>query len=119
MRRTVDSFSDKTTCVLTPKGNTTVQISRGALYIIYTNRGGLKGYEYRIDDAASSGMRLPSRAEERSGILEFTGQEFSAALTARRLRFQTLTFVGGIINEDINMAGANRLYDKMISACQA
>ncbi|WP_396659953.1 hypothetical protein [Methylobacterium bullatum] len=113
----VDSFTDKTKCVIASSKDARIQVSKGTMYVDYSRKGGVQGYEYRIDNDPSSGMRLPTETAKSLGFVSFSGQDLSAILGARRLRIQVLTYVSGLKEEDIDVRGLYKLYDQMVQGC--
>lgn len=117
LRKSRDSFTDKTACVITPTGQIYVQISRGSLYINYSGRGGIRGWQIRLDEGQVSQMTIPGRINERLGILQISGPQFDQIMKSRRLRIQALTLISGIKNEDFQLNGLARLYQRMMQTC--
>ncbi|MCJ2008207.1 hypothetical protein [Methylobacterium sp. J-092] len=115
LRKSKDGFSDKTTCVMVLSRDPTVQITAGQFYMNYRSRGGVQGFEYRIDEDASSGMKLPSMTEKELGLIGIK-DDLGNVLLGHRLRLKILTY-RGLANEDINLTGLGDLYDKMLSKC--
>lgn len=112
-----DSFTDKPSCVIAAPKQPFIQVSIGVFYIIYETRGGLQGYEIRLDDNPPSGHQLPSKIEKQMNTIAIKGSAFNRILKSKRLRVQTLTLIAGLINEDVNLYGLATLYKKMKSLC--
>jgi hypothetical protein len=112
-----DGFTDQTTCVISPIGRPWVQISVGNLYISYQGRGGVAGFTMRLDDSGPEPMRLPSPTDKSVGLVHLGGEEFFSIMAANRLRVQTFTVLQELKDEDLSLAGARRLYQKMPPVC--
>ncbi|MET4804591.1 hypothetical protein [Bradyrhizobium sp. LB11.1] len=112
-----DGFSSKTSCVISPTGKPWIQMSPGQLYISYHGRGGVEGFTVRMDEYPPEEMQLPTPIDKSIGMVHFKGSEFSRLMTANRLRVQTFTVLRELKNEDMNLAGAKRLYKKMPPEC--
>jgi hypothetical protein len=74
LRRDKDPMTDKATCVVWGTDRPYIQFNIGQMYIVYASRGGLQGYEYRIDDQPASGMQLPSPIEKGVSTINLKGQ---------------------------------------------
>lgn len=116
LRKGGDSFSGKTTCLMTLAANRRVQLSDDALYVSYRNIGGLKGYRTRLDDNAPSEMTLPTSIEEQTHAISFTGARFQRIMQSKRLRIQTLTYLD-LKDDDIDLASAAPLFARMRREC--
>ena len=116
-RKSKDNFSDKLSCVISPAGKPHVQVNVGSIYISYRGRGGVQGFQYRIDDLPESGMQLPTDIEKQIGAIAIKGSHFDRVLSGSRLRVSTLTLVSGIQQEDLALAGMTRLYPRMVREC--
>ncbi len=68
-------MTDQLSCVAYYEGRNDVQLTRNSLAIAYQGRGGVQGYEFRLDDAAPSGMQLPSDVERRVGAILLRGDK--------------------------------------------
>lgn len=117
LRRSKDSFSDKSSCVITVTGKPYIQVSPGSIFFSYRGRGGVEGYQYRIDDAPASSMQLPTNIEKQIAAIELKGAVFERILKSNRLRVQTLTLVAGIQNDDVSLVGLEPLYRRMRGLC--
>jgi cell division protein FtsN len=119
LRKDTDSFNDEVSCVIIyakPPGPA-IQVSPGSLYISYQGRGGLKAYRYRIDDGPASKLQLPTEVQKQMDVAEISGRAFDAIIASKRLRVEALTYVAGIVREDMNLVGLSALYEKMRTAC--
>lgn len=116
LRKGSDSFSGKTTCLMTLISNRRVQLSDDSLDVSYRNIGGLKGYRVRLDENAPSEMTLPTGLEEQTNIINFSGARFNRIMQAKRLRIQTLTYLD-LKDDDIDLASAAQLFARMRKEC--
>jgi hypothetical protein len=117
LRQRMDPMTDKLTCVILATARPYIQFSIGQLYISYAGRGGVDSYTYRIDDLPISKMQLPSPTEKTDSMISLKGQTFNQIIASSRLRVETLTYVGGIKVEDIDLDPVKRLYARMEREC--
>jgi hypothetical protein len=113
-----DGFSDQKNCVIVNRANKWLQVSPGVIYIGYSGRGGIAGFEYRIDNNPSSGMQLPSETDQKIGTAQIKGEAFPKILHGKRLRIQALTVLDTLENDDYNLEGLSSLYLQMKAACK-
>lgn len=113
-----DAFSDKTTCVISPIGKPNIQVSVGHLYISYAGQGGVAGFTPRLDDLPAQEMQLPTPIEKQISAVHFGEAKFYEVMKASRLRIQTLTILGDLKNEDLQLDPVKRLYKKIPPACE-
>jgi hypothetical protein len=112
-----DGFTDKTTCVISPIGKPNIQVTVGHLYISYSGEGGVAGFTPRLDDLPAQQMQLPTPIEKQIGAVHFGESKFYEVMAASRLRVQTLTVLGDLKNEDLQLDPVKRLYKKIPPAC--
>lgn len=117
LRKSRDAMSDKVTCVIMPIAKPYIQFNIGDFYLSYAGRGGVEGFQYRIDDNPASGMQIPSPIEKQISAVHLSGRVFEQILKAKRLRVSTLTLIRGLQDEDIDLAPMRRLYARMVSEC--
>jgi hypothetical protein len=117
LRRIKDAMTDETTCILSPVGKPYVQISVRDLYISYRTRGGVQGFQYRLDDGPISDMEIPTDTEKQIGFVHISGDAFNRVLRASRLRVQVVTLISGLQTEDLAVSGMRSLYAKMQREC--
>lgn len=117
LSRRKDTMTDKLSCTIFAVGKPYVQISARDLYISYSGRGGVNGFQYRIDDQPATGMQLPTDIEKQIGAVHLSGAAFQQILRARRLRVSTLTLVAGIKEEDLALDGVARLHERLMREC--
>lgn len=99
-----DAMTDTVQCTALFDDRAQVQFAAGSLAISLRGRGGIDGYQIRLDDAPASTMRLPSRIEKEIGAVVLADATYQAILSARRLRFMALTVLGGMVQEDIDLS---------------
>jgi hypothetical protein len=117
LRQRMDPMTDKLTCVILATARPYIQFGIGQLYISYAGRGGVDSFTYRIDDLPISAKQLPSQTEKIDSMINLKGQTFNQIIASSRLRVETLTFVGGIRVEDIDLDPVKRLYARMEREC--
>jgi hypothetical protein len=100
-----DPMTDKKECVALPHGNMRVQGSPRMLAISFKGKGGVKGYEYRIDDRPASSMQLASDIERDVGAVVFENDALTQILSGKRLRVQVVPVLRGLLFEDIDTNG--------------
>lgn len=118
LNKSKDRMTDKISCVVSPPGKPFIQVNLGSLYISYRSRGGLQGFQYRIDDAPISRMQLPTPIEQQISAAHIRGATFDQILRSRRLRVQALTLVAGVITDDVDLSGLSAVYARMQRECQ-
>lgn len=118
LEKSKDQMTDRVSCMVYPTGRRYIQISYGDLYISYSGRGGVQGFQYRVDERPASTMQLPTRIEQQIGTIHISGGAFKEVLSGNRLRVETLTMVSGIKNEDINLVGLREKYNEMLQQCR-
>lgn len=119
LKTSKDNFSDKTTCVVSPIGRPWVQLNVNNLYISYAGKGGVAGYTLRFDDQPPRQMQLPTPIDQQIGAVHLSPADFAEAMNSDRVRVQTFTVLRELKDEDLKMAGAKRLYQKMGPECSA
>ncbi|WP_197077597.1 hypothetical protein [Hyphomicrobium sp. 99] len=117
IHRSKDSMTDKVSCLLLPVGKPHIQISSRDLYISYRARGGVGGFQYRIDNNPPSGMQLPTQIEQQIGAVHIGDDNFQRIMAGSRLRVTTLTVLGNSIEEDIPIGSAKPVFAKMMMEC--
>jgi hypothetical protein len=110
-----DPMTDKKSCIAYYDGDKHVQLTTDSLAVGYWGRGGLKGYTIRFDSDPPLGMALPTRVEEQvdAFLLKGTDSRFARLLTAKRVRVQAVTVVGGLVNDDIDLTDLQTVLAKM------
>jgi hypothetical protein len=89
--------------------NNNVQLTKDSFAVGYNGRGGLKGYEIRIDDKPASEMQVPTRSEERMSAILIEGLLFDQIKAAKRVRVRALSRLNSIVNDDIDTSSIPRL----------
>jgi hypothetical protein len=117
LRHGKDAFSDKPSCVMTVVAKPYIQIGTGAFSVSYRGRGGVKGYQVRLDDEPEGRMNLPSDIEKQMSALMWEGDAFETLMKAKRARIQVLTVLNGLVLDDIDMKGTDRLYARLRQLC--
>jgi hypothetical protein len=112
-----DAMTDKVFCVVIPEGKPFIQVNIGSLYISFRGRGGVEGFQFRIDDGPVSQMKFPDRIEKQVGVVHINGAPFEQILGAKRLRVQTVTILSSSVTEDIDLGGLAAVYAQMQRDC--
>jgi hypothetical protein len=112
LRRSIDNMTDKVRCLATYKGNNRIQLSDDILYISVS--GGPKGFEYRLDDEAKSGMVLVSDTLREVGAISFEGGLLDRLVKSRRLRVQVVTYLD-VKEYDLDLNGIYPAYGALRS----
>lgn len=99
-----DPMTDAVSCIAIYKGNSQVQVTIDSLAIGLRGRGGVSGYTIRLDDRPAGSMTLASKTERNVGAAVIGGQEFQSLLRAKRVRFQALTALSSLVNEDLDFS---------------
>jgi len=118
LERDKDAMTDKVSCAIVNAQNRHIQINIGQMYIGYQGLGGVKSFTFRIDDQPASEMQLVDEAPREIGFVSFEGPAFDSIFAGSRLRVQTVTALNSLINEDIDISSAKRLYARMKRTCQ-
>ena len=117
LRQGKDAFSDKSSCVMTVATKPYIQIDSGAFSVSYRGRGGVQGYQVRLDEEPEGKMQLPNAIEKQGGFLIWQGDAFETVMKAKRVRIQVVTVLPSMVTDDIDMKGAPRLYARLLQLC--
>lgn len=98
-------MTDKKICTAVPRDNPQVQGSANMLAISFRGKGGVKGYEYRLDDHPVSPMKTATSLERDMSVIIFEGNDFEQILNSKRLRIQVVPVLQGLHFEDVNTNG--------------
>lgn len=112
-----DAMTDELSCTLFYKPNPKyVQIGLdknggGTLYIGYGGRGGIKGYQYRLDSEPATQHQLPTRMEK-----EVSSAMIPLSILQGRSKFaiQTLTVLNTVETDTVDLTSLK----SAINACQ-
>ncbi len=102
--RAKDPMTDAVTCTAIYQGNLQVQLTLRNLAIGLRGRGGVLGYTIRLDDRPAGQMKLASRVEKNVGAAIIEENDFVPLLQAKRVRFQALTALSTLVNEDLDFS---------------
>lgn len=86
--------------------------------ISFRGKGGVKGYEYRLDDLPKSDMKLASDIEKKMSAVILDGSDFYQINSAKRLRIQVLPILHRLLFEDIPLAGFSNAVAYMEKYCR-
>lgn len=117
LHRRNDPMTNKIECYLAPVGKPYAQFTTHNFLVSYKERGGVKGYTYRLDDGAVTEMQLPTEEEQELDILDFSDGAFNSILGASRLRLEVLTVLDEIVDDDFPLSGMRGLFVKMKQEC--
>jgi hypothetical protein len=106
--RQLDPMTDAPSCVGTYKNDISIQLTSDSFAFSLAGRGGVSGYQLRWDDAAASGMKLPTDTEKEVSAFILSDERFSPVLSSKRLRVQVLTVLSTIVNFDVNLSTAKQ-----------
>jgi hypothetical protein len=110
VRKSKDTMTDKVSCTGLYRQRFDIQVNIGALYVAVRGRGGVRGYQYRLDEAPATRLRSATRDEQRLGAWSITGSAFRELLSAKRLRTQTITLRDTTVEDDISLEGISDIY---------
>lgn len=118
VRASINPMTDERTCVAIPQGSPRIQATQRMLAISFKGKGGVKGYEYRLDDKPVSPMKVASDIERDVSAVIFEGNDFSQVLSSNRLRIQVVPVLRGLHFEDINTQGLSQAVQYMRDSCK-
>jgi hypothetical protein len=100
-----DPMTDRKECTAYYGAGRAIQLTKTSFAISYRNRGMLRGYTIRFGDDPPLATALPTRTEERIGVLIIDSGEprWEQLVTARRVRVQALTVLSSIVNDDVDL----------------
>jgi len=118
VRKEKDFMTDETSCVALYKDRFDIQLNLGRFFLDMSGKGGVKGFEYRIDEQNPQ-IGIPDKLHKETGIVELDGSNFQQLLSAKRIRIQVLTVLGDIVEEDIDLTGLAEIYPTLTgSMCE-
>jgi hypothetical protein len=109
--RTKDPMTDKVRCAAVLRKSTWVDLTHETLAVSYRGRGGVQGYQLRLDDQPATGMRLATELEEQVGAILLPAAKL---VKAKRLRISGVTLIQSLISEDIDLTGIDGAYKVLI-----
>lgn len=102
IERSVDQMSDEKSCTAYYGEN--IQLSTEGFAVGYRTRGGIEGYEIRIDEQPASGMILPDKYERQIGAIVLRRPILAKILSSKRVRIKALTRSYNSVIDDIDMS---------------
>jgi hypothetical protein len=117
LHRRNDPMTDKPQCFLAPVGKGYAQFTTDAFYISYKGRGGVQGYNYRLDDRPVAKFQIATEMERKLDVIEFSDDAFKSVLGASRLRLEVLTVLREVSYDDFALVGMRGLFAKMSREC--
>lgn len=91
LRRGVDSFTDKVSCVMLNNGNGHYQATNHDFFIKNEKTGRVYGYRLRFDDNPPTFMKAANNDEVLNNYVDIEWFDFGALLSASRLRVEITT----------------------------
>ncbi len=91
LRKGVDSFTDKVSCVMLNNGNSHYQATKEDFFIKNEKTGRVYGYRLRFDDNPPSFAKRASKNEELNNYVDIEWFDYGALLSASRLRVEIVT----------------------------
>jgi hypothetical protein len=113
-----DPMTDKTICLAIFKDSRYVFASQGTLNIMVSGRGGVKAYEFRVDDQPAERLRGASGLERTAGSVMLRN-DIDKIVNAQRVRVQIITVLDTIVFEDINLSGFKAAINFIQSECNS
>jgi hypothetical protein len=96
-----NSMTDKKSCISIYKSDPQIQLGAESLYISLRGRGGVRGYQIRVNDEKADKLHLASEIERKAAVVEFRGEAFDRLKTAKRLRVEVITILDNLREYDI------------------
>lgn len=118
VKQQLDAMTDKKTCTALHNNAWTVQGTATNFYVSFRGRGGVKAYTLRVDDNPADSLQLASDTEKNISAVVLE-PSFERIYNGNRLRLQVSTILGGLLVEDINLAGFKEAVDYIRANCQA
>ncbi len=113
--RDVDPMTDAVNCTGIYKGQYTTQLSDAGLYIRVN--GGIRGITLRFDDEPPREMRLATKMEKDVRVVILDGADRAKALSSKRLRYQVVTLVSGVVEGELDLAGIEAAAQHIAAKC--
>ena len=110
--------SDDSSCVLTPKTPSRVEVTRGRIDVTGMPKNSIFNYQYRVDDGPASTPVFPSEAMQTAGKISIDGEAVSDIVKGRRFRFRMLDRWHEAISEDVDLTGLSALYKRLEATCK-
>jgi hypothetical protein len=112
--RSKNNMTDKISCVAIHRDNFAIQLNVDAMYLNRRGKGGVSGYQIRIDDAAAMSFRLASSVEKDISAIVLTSSDVKMLLKAKRLRVSGLSVLKDLISEDLNIDGISAAHAMLL-----
>lgn len=104
-------MTDEVSCVAIYRDNMQVQLSADTFAIGLEGRGGVRGYKIRIDDKPAGDLQLATDIEQDISAALFQGRAFEELLEANRVRFQAITVLSTLVDEDLDFSNVKAVID--------
>lgn len=117
VERKLDPMTDKTVCTAYLTTDPEVQGNPRNFFVSFRERGGVESYNLRIGDAPPKGKRTATKMEQKVGAV-ILGSLVKEVYSAKRLRLQVKTLLGGLLTEDIDLTGFRESVDYIRDHCK-
>lgn len=107
LRRGVDDFTDKVSCVVLHDGDPVVQVTNDKFFIAGgRGNGGLRGYQLRIDSKEPQQLQLATDMEKEMGTIIISGTKYREIIGSKRLRVLAIGILSGTgFQKDVPLEG--------------
>ncbi|SDN48185.1 hypothetical protein SAMN05216360_108268 [Methylobacterium phyllostachyos] len=117
LKRSSGSATSEAGCVLTPKTQSRIQVSKDRLVVTGLPKNSIFNYQYRIDDKPASTPAIPSSAMQNDGIIAFDGDALAEILNGHRFQIRILDRWHEAITDDVDLSGLKDLHEKLVQVC--
>ena len=115
VHRTQDSMTDANICTAIYRGNADIQLGSHSLVIAIAE--GTENVTLRFDNEPARATRRPKPSEWSVSAIDIEGADFAYLLQSKRLRYRVLTSTANIVEGDIDLTGANDVYNNIRAGC--
>lgn len=110
VKRNLDSMTDEVRCVALYNGRFDIQLSRQQFSVGAVGRGGVDGYQWRVDDAPATRMILANKIERATSHVMLEKPAVEKIVQGARFRILVMTLLGGMAEEDLDLTGIKEAY---------
>lgn len=118
LRKAEQSSASEDTCLLRPKVQSRIQVSRDKLSVTGLPKNSIFNFQYRVDDGSASTPTIPTADMQNAGTVALDGAAFADVLKGQRFRVRILDRWHEAITEDVDLTGLRDLHGKMSEACK-
>ena len=115
VHRTQDSMTDANICTAIYRGNADIQLGSHSLVIAIAE--GTENVTLRFDNEPARPTRQPKGPEWSVSAIDIEGADFTYLLQSKRLRYRVLTATANVVEGDIDLTGANDVYNNIRAGC--